>query len=104
MSTLDLLRATAPQAPDELRARVLALRPIERKQHRVRPVLVLAAAAALAVAAALVHGFSTSAPQTRATTTTAFDQEQATPLHGSAGAVTKSAIAAPSGRVTHTDA
>src|SRR3954452_1287031 len=107
MSTLDLLRATAPQAPDELRARVLASRPVERKQHRVRPVLVLAAAAALAVAAALVHGFSTSAPQTRGTTTTAFDQVQATPSHGSAavGAATKrAAVAAPAGRLTHTDA
>jgi len=64
MSTVDLLRAHPPQTPDELRERVLALRPPERRRHvRVRPVVVLAAAAALAIAAALVHGFTTSAPK-----------------------------------------
>jgi hypothetical protein len=105
MSTLELLRATAPPAPDELRARVLAARPVEHPRRRVRPALLLAGAAALAVAAALVHGFSTSAPQTRATTTTAFDQVQATPSHGSAGAATKRAVVAPTRtRLTHTDA
>ena len=64
MSTVDLLRAHPPQTPDELRERVLALRPPERRRRvRVRPVLVLAAAATLAIAAAVVHGFRTSAPQ-----------------------------------------
>jgi Domain of unknown function (DUF4349) len=61
MSTVDLLRAHAPSAPDHLHQRVLMLRPVERK-HRVRPVLVLAVAAAIAVLAAVVHGFSTSSP------------------------------------------
>ena len=64
MSTVDLLRAHPPRTPDELRERVLALRPPERRRRvRVRPVLVLAVAAGLAIAAAVVHGFRTSAPQ-----------------------------------------
>lgn len=64
MSTVDLLRAHAPQAPEELRERVLALRPPERRRRvQVRPVLVLAVALTLAIAAAVVHGFRTSAPQ-----------------------------------------
>ena len=62
MSTVDLLRAHAPSAPDHLHRRVLELRPVERRR-RVRPVLVLAVAAAIAVLAAVVHGFSTSAPK-----------------------------------------
>src|SRR4051812_12386244 len=62
MSTVDLLRAHAPSAPDHLQRRVLELRPVERTR-RVRPVLVLAGAAVIAVVAAVVHGFSTSSPQ-----------------------------------------
>src|SRR5437868_281807 len=61
MSTVELLRAHAPSAPEELHRRVLMLRPVERRR-RVRPVLVLAAAGAIAVLAAVVHGFSTSSP------------------------------------------
>lgn len=68
MSTVDLLRAHAPSAPDHLHRRVLELRPVERKR-RVRPVLVLAVAAAIAVLAAVVHGFSTSSPSHRQTLT-----------------------------------
>jgi hypothetical protein len=62
MSTVDLLRAHAPSAPDHLQRRVLELRPVERTR-RMRPVLVLAVAAVIAVLAAVVHGFSTSSPQ-----------------------------------------
>src|SRR3954453_23826714 len=61
MSTVELLRAHAPSAPEELHRRVLMLRPVERRR-RVRPVLVLAAAGAIAVLAAVVHGLSTSSP------------------------------------------
>src|SRR5436305_1308098 len=68
MSTADLLRAHAPSAPEELHRRVLTLRPVERRR-RVRPVLVLAAAGAIAVLAAVVHGFSTAAPSHRQTLT-----------------------------------
>jgi len=68
MSTVDLLRAHAPSAPDHLHRRVLTLRPVERRR-RVRPVLVLAVAAAIAVLAAVVHGFSTSSPSSRHTLT-----------------------------------
>jgi hypothetical protein len=62
MSTVDLLRAHAPSAPEDLHRRVLTLRPVERRR-RVQPVFVLAAAAAIAVVAAVVHGFSTSSSQ-----------------------------------------
>jgi len=68
MSTVDLLRAHAPSAPDHLHRRVLLLRPVERRR-RLRPVLVLAFAAAIAVLAAVVHGFSTSSPTHRQTLT-----------------------------------
>lgn len=61
MSTVELLRAHAPAAPEALHTRVLALRPQPRRR-RARPLLLVAAAAGIAVAAALVHGFSTSAP------------------------------------------
>ena len=63
MSTVDLLRAHAPAAPERLQHRVLTMRPVPQQRPRVRPVLVLAAAAALAVAAALVHGLATSSPR-----------------------------------------
>jgi Domain of unknown function (DUF4349) len=108
MSTADLLRATAPHAPDRLRARVEAARPIPQRR-RVRPVLVLAAAAVLAVAAAVVHGFATSAPQ---------EKQISHGAAASAGVTTQSFAAAaphraapkdivalpPRGRLTHTDA
>jgi hypothetical protein len=68
MSTIDLLRAHAPTAPEQLEQRVRMLQPAARRGRRVRPVLVLAAAATLAVGAALVHGLSTSAPQKRTLT------------------------------------
>src|SRR5690348_11242977 len=110
MSTLDLLRATAPHAPEELRARVLASRPPARRVRRVRPVLVLAAAALLAVAAAVVHGFSTSAPQERATTTVSHGAAAGSggleSTTDSYNALTKRAAvpAAAPNRITHTDA
>src|SRR5437870_11816563 len=50
-----LLRAHAPQAPDALRMGVLAHEPVRRPAPR-RIFLVAAAAAALAVGAAVVHG------------------------------------------------
>ena len=62
MSTVELLRAHAPAAPDSLHARVLALRPETRRRRSMRPLLVIAAAGVLAVVAAVVHGFTTSAP------------------------------------------
>src|SRR3954452_8951904 len=64
MSTVELLRAHPPRTPEHLHARVLALRPAPSSRRRVRPVLVLAAAATLAIAAAVVHGLTTSAPTT----------------------------------------
>src|ERR671934_147416 len=54
MSTVDLLRAHAPSAPEHLHHRVLELRPVESQHRRVRPVLVLAAAAAIAIVAAVL--------------------------------------------------
>jgi hypothetical protein len=108
MSTADLLRTHAPQTPDALRERVLALRPPQERRRRVhlRPVLVLAVALALAIAAAVVHGFRTSAPQPKAVATVTTAEV------GSAGAATQSqrapkTFATPSAspnRVQHTDA
>lgn len=117
MSTVDLLIAHAPSAPEELRRRVLALHPVERRR-RVRPGLVLAAAAVLAVAAAVVHGFSTSSPSPRQTLTLEAHGAAASPptwttadSAGSGGkafegSVKQRAIAVPSSpnRLQHTDA
>lgn len=52
------LRASAPAAPERLRARVLAGGPAPRSRRARGLVLVLAAAALVAVAAAAVHGLS----------------------------------------------
>src|SRR6185437_8054279 len=120
MSTVDLLRAHAPSAPDHLHRRVLTLRPVERRR-RVRPVLVLAFAAAIAVLAAVVHGFSTSSPSARRTLTLGrAPQVQGAPtwttadsaggsgtLSGTAAQKNAFAPAVPapaSGRLQHTDA
>jgi hypothetical protein len=106
MSTVDLLRAHPPRTPDELRERVLALRPPERRRRRVRvrPVLVLAAAAALAIAAALVHGFRTSAPKPLEA-----HVPSTTVASAGAGGTADSRLAAPKiaaapSRIQHTDA
>jgi ribosomal protein L25 (general stress protein Ctc) len=107
MSTVDLLRAHPPRTPDELRERVLALRPPEpRRRLRVRPVLVLAAALALAIAAAVVHGFRTSAPVAR------HELPQATTAAVGGGAAANGRLApkdfavpsASPNRIQHTDA
>lgn len=116
MSTVDLLRAHAPSAPEELHRRVLMLRPVERRR-RVRPVLVLAAAAAIAVVAAVVHGFSTSSPSHPQTLTLrAAPHVSGAPTHtwttadsagtGALRATTQKAIAVPTSpnRLQHTDA
>src|SRR3954447_21914673 len=74
MSTVELLRAHPPRTPEHLHARVLELRPApSRRRRRVRPVLVLAVAAVLAIAAALVHGLTTSAPTAARTQHGEFD-------------------------------
>ena len=117
MSTVELLRAHAPSAPEELHRRVLMLRPAERRS-RVRPVLVLAAAGAIAVLAAVVHGFSTSSPSPKVVHGYAHGAAVKTPPtwttadsaagSGSAleGSVKQRAIAVPSSpnRLQHTDA
>jgi hypothetical protein len=118
MSTVDLLRAHAPAAPEELHRRVSLLRPEPRRRARVRPVLVLAAAATIAVLAAVVHGFSTSAPQgAQSKKVPALEHLNAqasggaatatTPVFGAATdqAVRAAAVPAPApGRLQHTDA
>ena len=118
MSTVDLLRAHAPNAPEELHRRVSLLRPAPHRGPRVRPVLVLAAAAAIAVLAAVVHGFSTSAPQTRPQAKETLTLQGGV-AHGSAATSTTpvfgaystdqatraAAVPAPApGRLQHTDA
>jgi hypothetical protein len=65
MTVGTVLRAHAPQAPESLRARVLALEPRHAPSRRL--VLVLALALGIAVAAAIVHGVVSSGtkPQQR---------------------------------------
>ena len=115
MSTAELLRAHAPSAPPELRARVLAQAPRERRV-RVRPVLVFAAVAALAVAGALVQGFRTSSPKAVPATARLETHGSAGAASGGvattadtfqsskAGAPTRALPAASPNRLQHTDA
>lgn len=110
MSTVDLLRAHAPNAPEQLHRRVLTLRPEPRRRRRVRPAFVLAGAAGVAVAAAVVHGFTTSAPAPRQTVTHSFSLGSAAAAPAvttelQANAKDRLAVPAPSpGRLQHTDA
>lgn len=118
MSTIELLRAHAPVAPERLHERVLELRPSRPPRRRVRPLLVLAAAATLAVAAAVVHGLSTSAPQPQPLIPHSVGSVKAAPVpawttatdsaHGAlvAGGGAQRVIAVPSSpnRLQHTDA
>lgn len=110
MSTVELLRAHAPSAPETLHRRVLELRPAPRRGRvRLRPVVVLAAAAAIAVAAALVHGFATSAPKPLPAHTPGARSIPATAggstLQPSIRANAAPAIPAPApGRLQHTSA
>ena len=114
MSTADLLRAHAPTAPEELHRRVSLLRPAPHRGPRVRPVLVVAAAAAIAVLAAVVHGFSTSAPQRSVTlqghikAASGSAATSTTPVFGAYStdqATRAAAVPAPApGRLQHTDA
>ncbi len=63
---VDELRADAPVAPERLRQRVLELAPAPRghwSRRRRLVLVVVPAAAALAVGAALVHGFVSSGPK-----------------------------------------
>src|SRR4051794_10411234 len=112
MSTVDLLRAHAPSAPDELRTRMLAQAPAARGRRpraRVRPVLVLAVALGVAVAAAVVHGVRSSGEPSvvrpLAPTVTTVDSAGAA---ASAPPTLKARVAAvPAGapnRLQHTDA
>jgi uncharacterized protein DUF4349 len=106
MSTADVLRAHAPSAPPELRARVLAQAPAERRVRvRVRPVLVLAAAATLAIGAAVVQGLRDSAP--KALPAHAFTTADRATVGAAANAPTLKAVAVPAAspnRLQHTDA
>jgi hypothetical protein len=112
MSTVDLLRTHAPAAPEELHRRVMLLRPAPRRAPRVRPLLVLAAAATLAVLAAVVHGLSTSAPHAQKRTATLQHAAVGSASTGAAkvpafSAGTDRAVAVPApapGRLQHTDA
>lgn len=101
MSTTDLLRMHAPEAPERLRARVLAQRPAARSP-RTRLVLVLAAAAALAIAAAVGYGLTGSGDTTPSVAGGAAQKSPETMRAAApADAAAPSALAA---RATHTDA
>lgn len=100
MSTTDLLRMHAPEAPERLRARVLAQRPPER-DRRTRLVLVLAATVALAIATAVVYGLTGSESTTvsgGAAGTSTTEMTKAAPPPADAGGATLAQ------RVTRTDA
>ena len=63
MTIETLLRAHAPDAPDSLRERVLALEPVRRRPVRRLTLVAVGAAAVAAVGVALVHGFVSSGKQ-----------------------------------------
>jgi len=63
MTVASVLRAHAPKAPETLRTRVLELEPRRWSPRRRLVLVALPAAAAIAVAAAVVHGLVGSSPQ-----------------------------------------
>jgi Domain of unknown function (DUF4349) len=79
------LRANPPFAPDGLRRHVLAGEPRRRRLPSRRLALVVVpVAVALAVGAALVHGFVNSGPKVVAQGSVKNAEKYAVPLHGSA--------------------
>jgi hypothetical protein len=117
------LRGTTLRAPDALRTRVLATAPVQRQGFALRrpswrlALVVLPATLAIAVAAALVHGFTGSGKPTsvsgradQRTDAAPAWKSAKTPAHGAdagaGGAQTMQAAPAggTSGRLTHTDA
>ncbi len=98
MPVTTLLRAHAPHAPERLRARVLELEPRRMSPRRRLVLVVVPTAAAVAVAAALVHGFlgSSPSPKTAAHPPAVFSATgQARSGGGSAGVLTPK-LAVPS--------
>src|SRR4051812_31586202 len=117
LSVESLLRAHAPDAPDHLRARVLALQPVRRPRFtlpsRRLAFVAIPAAAALAVVAAVISGaVHSGAPQqteraisTTADSSKAFSSAGGTATQAGSGALRKAAAPSiASSRLTHTDA
>ncbi|HKB93425.1 MAG TPA: DUF4349 domain-containing protein, partial [Gaiellaceae bacterium] len=99
--TIETLRARAPRAPEALRLRVLELEPRRMSPRRRLALVVVPVAAALAVGAALVHGFlGSSSPKPVAQQTL---RAAAEPAHGKAFAPIPSVAGAPT-RLQHTEA
>jgi hypothetical protein len=111
-----VLRAHAPRAPQSLRAQVLALEP--RRSPSRKFVLVLAAALALAVAAAIVHGLVSSGPKPQTAALYRNVPAAKAILHGGGGGALNAQIGSAAGtparvlpsiagsatRLQHTDA
>ena len=99
--TMETLRAHAPRAPEALRLRVLELEPRRMSPRRRLALVVVPVAAALAVGAALVHGFlGSSSPKPVAHQTL---RAAAEPAQGKALAPIPSVAGAPT-RLQHTEA
>ncbi|HEX8714251.1 MAG TPA: DUF4349 domain-containing protein, partial [Solirubrobacteraceae bacterium] len=105
--TIETLRAHAPRAPEALRLRVLELEPRRMSPRRRLVLVVVPVAAAIAVGAALVHGFlGSSSPKPVAQQTL---RAAAEPAHG-AGATGKAkltpipSVAGAPARLQHTEA
>jgi len=99
--TMETLRAHAPRAPEALRLRVLELEPRRMSPRRRLALVVVPVAAAIAVGAALVHGFlGSSSPKPVAQQTL---RAAAEPAHGKAFAPIPSVAGAPT-RLQHTEA
>lgn len=106
--TIETLRAHAPRAPEALRLRVLELEPRRMSPRRRLVLVVVPVAAAVAVGAALVHGFLGSSPAPKVAHGDAPVLNAATA--GGSGAATRKALApipsvagAPA-RLQHTEA
>jgi hypothetical protein len=112
LSVETLLRTHALQAPEHLRARVLALHPAARQPRVALPsrrlaLVVVPAAAALAAAAAVINGAVHSGPRQAQPSAVATTAEKAKAFtHGAAGSSLRrtGAPSIASSRLTHTDA
>ena len=104
MSTVEsILRAHAPHAPESLRARVLELEP-RRAPSRKLVLVVVPAVIAIGVAAALVHGLTSSSSPKHEAVATGPVNLLAPKLHANAGAVAVPSVGGGGARLQRTEA
>ena len=103
MSVEAVLRAHAPHAPEGLRARVLELEP-RRAPSRKLVLVVVPAVIAIGVAAAIVHGFTSSSTQKRSAAHLFVPKAKVNVIAPTVGAAAVPSVGGAGSRLQRTDA